>query len=39
MPSKQYVCTPFQQFVVVVTMDYRFSLDLGTQWQTHQLIA
>ena len=37
-PNK-YVCTPFQQFVVVVTMDHRSSLDFGTQWWTHQLIA
>ena len=29
----------FNNFVVVVTMDHWSSLDLGTQWRTHQLIA
>ena len=33
------VCTPFNIFVVVVTMDHRSSLDSGTQWWTYQLIA
>ena len=32
-------CTPFNNFVVVVTMDHWSSLDSGTQWWTHQLIA
>ena len=37
--SNNNVCTPFIQFVVVVTMDHRSSLDSGTLGRIRQLIA
>ena len=36
--NNKYVCTHLNN-MVVATMDHRYSLALGTQWQTHQLIA
>ena len=37
--SNNNVCNPFQQLVVVVTMNHQSLLDSGTQWRTHHLIA
>ena len=33
--NNKYVCTPFNNNVVVVTMNHWSSLDLSTQWRTH----